>query len=107
VRDSLWTLLKSAGFKAEVFDSAESFLNSGFHPRESLLVLDIQMPGMNGLELQRYLVGAGVLTPIIFITAHEDDKACTKAMDLGALAVLQKPFEASTLLDTIQAIIAR
>jgi FixJ family two-component response regulator len=105
VRDSLKTLLKSAGFKAEVFDSAERFLNSGCHLIDSLLVLDIQMPGMNGLELQGHLAKAGVAIPIVFITAHEDDKACTMAMDLGAVAVLQKPFEDSTLLDAIQGVL--
>ena len=105
VRDSLKTLLKSAGFKAEVFDSAERFLNSGFHLIDSLLVLDIQMPGMNGLELQVHLAETGVAIPIVFITAHGDDKACAKAMALGAVAVLQKPFEDSTLLDTIQGVL--
>ena len=105
VRDSLKTLLKSAGFKAEVFDSAERFLSSGFHLIDSLLVLDIQMPGMNGLELQVHLAETGVVIPIVFITAHGDDKASAKAMALGAVAVLQKPFEDSTLLDTIQGVL--
>ena len=107
VRDSFKTLLKSAGFKVEVFDSAERFLNSGCHLIDSLLVLDIQMPGMNGLELQVHLAESGVVIPIVFITAHEDDRACTKAMALGAVTILQKPFEDSTILDTIQTIIAR
>lgn len=105
VRDSLKTLLKSAGFKAEVFDSAERFLTSGFHLIDSLLVLDIQMPDMNGLELQRHLAETGVAIPIIFITANEDNKVRTKAMALGAEAVLQKPFEDNTLLDTIQSVL--
>jgi FixJ family two-component response regulator len=65
------------------------------------------MPGMNGLELQVHLAESGVVIPIVFITAHKDDKACTKAMALGAVTILQKPFEDSTILDTIQTIIAR
>ncbi len=91
--------------KVEVFDSAGKFLNSNFYLSECLLVLDIQMPGMNGLELQRYLTEAGVAVPIIFITAHEDNKAHTKATDLGAATVLQKPFEDNALIDVIQEVL--
>ncbi|MBT8274530.1 MAG: response regulator, partial [Bacteroidia bacterium] len=71
MRDALRTLLKSAGFKVLVFESAQAFLNSGHHQREGLLILDVRMPGMNGLELQRHLDDTGVVIPIIFISAHE------------------------------------
>ena len=101
VRDALRTLLKSEGFKVKVFESAQAFLNWR-HPRnEGLLVLDLRMPGMNGLELQRHLADSGVAIPIIFITAHEDIRAREKAMAAGAVSFLQKPIEDHTLLDAI------
>ena len=68
VRDALRTLLKSAGFKVLAFESAQAFLNSGHHQAEGLLVLDVRMPGMNGLELQRHLADKSVAMPIIFIS---------------------------------------
>ena len=101
VREALRALLKSTGFKVEVFESAEAFLNSGHHQRKGLLVLDVRMPGMSGLELQRHLADAGVAMPIVFITAHEDNQILTKAMAAGAVAFLQKPFEDYALLDAI------
>ena len=102
VRDALRTLLKSAGFNVKVFESAQVFLNSGHHKRGGLLVLDVRLPGMNGLELQRYLADSGIAMPIIFITAHEDNQIREKAMAAGAVAFLQKPFEDHTLFDAIE-----
>jgi FixJ family two-component response regulator len=102
VRDALKTLLKSAGFKVEVFESAQAFLNSGHYQRRGMLVLDVRMPGMDGLELQRQLAESGIVIPIIFISAHEDMQARAKAMAAGAVAFLQKPFEDHTLLDAIE-----
>lgn len=101
VRDALEALLKSAGFKVEVFASAKAFLNSDYHQKEGLLVLDVQMPGMTGLELQKHLADTGVAIFIVFITAHADNQARAKAMAAGAIAFLQKPFEDFTLLDAI------
>lgn len=102
VRDALRALLTSAGFKVEVFESARAFLDSDHQQREGLLVLDVRMPGMNGLELQRHLADSGVDLPIIFISAHEDIRARTKAMENGALAFLQKPLDARILFNTIR-----
>jgi FixJ family two-component response regulator len=101
VRDALEALLKSAGFKVEVFESAKAFLISDYDNKKALLVLDVQMPGMTGLELQKHLADTGVAIPIVFITAHEDNQAHAKAMAAGAVAFLQKPFEDFTLLDAI------
>ena len=101
VRDALGALLKSAGFKVEVFESAKAFLISDYDNKKALLVLDVQMPGMTGLELQKHLADTGVAIPIVFITAHEDNQAHAKAMAAGAVAFLQKPFEDFTLLDAI------
>jgi FixJ family two-component response regulator len=102
VRDALRALLKSAGFDVKVFDSAQAFLNSGHQQRKGLLVLDVQMPGINGLELQRHLADSGAAIPIIFISAHEDVRAHKKAMEEGALAFLQKPLDERILFDAIE-----
>lgn len=102
VRDALRTLLKSAGFKVLVFESAQAFLNSGHHRREDLLVLDVRMPGMSGLELQRHLADSGFAMPIIFISAQKDFRAHAQAMEEGAVAFLQKPLDARILFDAIE-----
>ena len=102
VRDALGALLKSAGFKVEVSESAQAFLNSDHRQRQGLLVLDVQMPGMNGLELQRHLADIGVAIPIIFISAHEDVRARTRAMEKGAAAFMQKPLDERILFDAIE-----
>ena len=102
VRDALRALLKSAGFNVKVFESAQAFLNSDHQQREGLLVLDVRMPGMNGLELQRHLADSRADMPIIFISAHEDVRAHKKAMEAGALAFLQKPLDARILFDAIE-----
>lgn len=104
VRDALKTLLKSAGFKVEVFGSAQEFLDSG-HYNGGLLILDVRMPGMDGLALQKKLVALGATLPIIFITAHEDIQARTKAMAAGAAAFLQKPLEDYVLLGCIDRVL--
>jgi FixJ family two-component response regulator len=101
VRQALRGLLKSAGFHAEVFASAEEFLNSGRLSQTACLVLDVRMPGMTGLELQEQLIASGSSVPIIFITAHGDEDARTRALELGAIDVLQKPFGDDALLDAI------
>ena len=102
VRDALRALINSAGFNVEVFESAQAFLNSGHHQRKGLLVLDVRMPGMSGIELQRILAERGSCMPIVFITAHENNLVRSKAMAAGAVAFLQKPFEDHVLLDVIQ-----
>lgn len=106
VRDALKTLLKSAGFNVEVFGSAQKFLDSG-HYHGGLLILDVRMPEMDGLALQKKLAASGVTLPIIFITAHEDSKARTKAMAAGAAAFLLKPIEDSVLFGCIDRVLNR
>jgi FixJ family two-component response regulator len=102
VRDALRALLKSAGFNVQVFESAQAFLNSDHHQRKGLLVLDVRMSGMNGLELQRHLADLGVTIPVVFISAHEDARARQKAMEKGAVAFLQKPVDERILFDAIE-----
>lgn len=101
VRKSLKKLMKSAGLKAKTLASAEDFLNSGYQDNPGCLILDERMPGLSGLELQKQLAATGSKIPIIFITAHEDEKACNEAMEAGAVAFLQKPFDDQTLLSAI------
>ena len=101
VRKSLKRLMKSAGLKAETWASAEDFLNSGYQDKPGVLILDVRMPGLSGPEVQSQLAAAGSKIPIIFITAHEDEKIYNAAMELGAVAFLQKPFDDQTLLNAI------
>lgn len=102
VRDSLAFLIASVGLEAETFASAREFLDA-YHPdRSGCLVLDVRMPGMSGIELQKRLGEMGAILPIIFITGHGDVPMAVKAMRSGAIDFLQKPFEDQELLDRIQ-----
>ena len=102
VRKALKRLIKVDGFKAQTFGSAREFIDSGHYQSAGILVLDVRMPGMNGLELQKYLTDSASDMPIIFITAHEDIQARRKALEAGAIDFIKKPFEDQTLLDGIQ-----
>ncbi|HWE24522.1 MAG TPA: response regulator [Myxococcales bacterium] len=101
VREALQGLLKSAGFHAEVFASAEEFLDSGQLARTACLIVDVRMPGMGGLELQRRVVAGGHRVPVIFITAHGDEELRAQALEAGAWEYLHKPFGEQKLLDAI------
>jgi FixJ family two-component response regulator len=100
------SFLKSCGFTAEVFSSAEQFLNSPHLKETKCLILDVQMPGMSGLELQRHLIAQTRRIPTIFITAHEDQNTRNEAMRAGAFAFLAKPFSEEALLGAIRCILA-
>ncbi len=102
VRRALKRLIKVAGFKAKTFGSAREFINSGHYQSAGVLVLDVRMPGMSGLELQKYLADNGSDMPIIFITAHEDIQASRMALEAGAIEFLKKPFDDQALLEGIQ-----
>ncbi len=101
VLKALKRLIKSVGFKVETFSSAFEFLDYGYDERAGLLVLDIRMPEMSGIELQKRLVESGSKMPIIFITAHGNEETCRLVMEAGAVAFFQKPFEDQSLLDAI------
>jgi FixJ family two-component response regulator len=106
VRESLELLIRSAGWKAETFTSAQEFLA---HPRATVpccLVLDVTLPGLNGLELQQQLVDRSDM-PIIFITGHGDVPMSVQAMKAGAVEFLEKPFRDDVLLDAIRGAIER
>jgi FixJ family two-component response regulator len=102
VRASIQALLKSAGLHSESFGTAEEFLRNEVPNAPSCLVLDVSLPGVGGLELQRQLADAGVLIPIIFITGHGDIPMTVKAMKTGAVEFLTKPFVDEDLLSAIQ-----
>jgi FixJ family two-component response regulator len=101
VRESLRRLIRSVGFAVQVFPSAEQFLNSDQLHHTSCLLLDVRLPGMNGLELQQELSANRCEIPIIFITAHGDDAARVRALKDGALEYLFKPFSEEALLNAI------
>ena len=101
LRNSLDNLLRSVGFRTQGFSSAEGFLSSNHIPDTTCLILDVRMPGMNGLELQRQLGAANWPIPIIFITAHADDDARAQALAAGAVDFLYKPFHEEELLNAI------
>ncbi len=102
VREALRSLLKSVGFKAEVFGSAEDFLSSGHLPGTSCLILDVRMPGMSGFELHEKLIDDKDGVPIIFISAHADEEARARALRSGAVDFLLKPFSDEALLHAIE-----
>ena len=101
VRASVAGLLKSVGLQCEMFDSAQEFLRRQPPNGPSCLVLDVRLPGTNGLDVQRALLAAGVSTPVIFITAYGDIPMSVKAMKSGAVEFLTKPFNDQDLLDAI------
>ena len=102
VRKATGRLIKSLGFTVEVFASGEEFLRFGSLRITSCLVLHVQMPGMNGLQLQSHLAAAGYRIPIIFITAHPDEGIRAQALEAGAVAFLTKPFGDEALLKGIR-----
>jgi len=101
LRESLEGLLKFLGYRAAVFSSAESFLSSEGLTETKCLILDVRMPGMSGLELQRNLNERGLKIPIIFITAHGDTDVIARAKADGAVDCLLKPFREEALLKAI------
>ncbi|HWZ77372.1 MAG TPA: response regulator [Candidatus Sulfotelmatobacter sp.] len=101
VRRSTRLLVESFGYRAAVFESAEGFLRFGQLQDTSCLVLDVQMPGMDGLELQTQLAAEGCRIPVIFITAHDDQESRRRALRSGAVAFLGKPFTDQQLLQAI------
>ena len=102
VRKATGRLIKSFGFTVEVFASGEEFLCFGSLHITSCLVLDVQMPGMNGLQLQSHLAAAGYRIPIVFITAYADEEIRDQALEAGAVAFLTKPFGEEALLKVIR-----
>jgi FixJ family two-component response regulator len=107
VRAAIQGMLKSVGLHSETFGTSQDFLRSERADGPSCLVLDVRLPGVNGLEFQRQLADAGVRIPIIFITGHGDIPMSVKAMKSGAVEFLTKPFRDQDLLDAIHQALER
>ncbi len=104
VRESLDSLIRSVGMEVKSFASAEEFLDSN-HPRKAdCLILDVRLPGMNGIELHRELMARKCRVPVVFITAHaSDDRSKAEASSRWTVAYLPKPFSEDELLDAVNA----
>src|SRR5258708_26410295 len=101
VRASIQGLLKSVGLRSETFGTAKEFLRSRRQDGPSCLVLDVRLPGVNGLDFQRQLADAGIQIPVIFVTGNGDIPMTVRAMKSGAVEFLTKPFRDQDLLDAI------
>jgi FixJ family two-component response regulator len=107
VRESLDNLLRSAGLKVQTFSSGLEFLTSHRSDEPGCLVLDVQLPGLSGLDLQDELAKAAISIPIIFITGHGDIPTSVRAMKAGAAEFLTKPFREEELLQAVRQAVAR
>ena len=107
VRVATDRLVRSLGYVAYTFGSADEFLRSPQASETSCLIADVQMPGMSGVELQSRLLAEGRCFPIIFVTAFPDENVRTRALDAGAICFLTKPFDGSTLIRHLDAALAQ
>ena len=100
-RRSIERLVRSAGFRVKTFGSAEDFLERGDLDRTACAILDMKLPGMNGLDLQQRLITTATPIPIVFVSAHDEAMIQESALRAGAVAFLRKPFDNRTLLDAL------
>jgi FixJ family two-component response regulator len=107
VRGATRSLVRSLGFTAHTFASAEDFLQSPRVNDSSCVITDVQMPGLSGVELQSRLLAQGCRIPIIFITAFPDENVEARAMKAGAICFLSKPFDGSTLIKYLDVALKR
>ena len=107
VRDATNGLVRSLGYTAHSFASAEEFLRSDSANDTSCVIADVQMPGMSGIELQSVLITRGRRVPIIFITAFPDEGSRARALDAGAICFLTKPFKGATLISCLETALGR
>ena len=107
VREALKSLMRSVGFSVETFASAEDFLQADCLSATACLLLDLRLPGISGLELQRQLGAARRRVPIIFVTAHGNESQQREALERGAIDFLRKPFREEALLDAVQSALRR
>ena len=104
-RDGIGELVESLGYKAVTFNSAEKFLQSGVIAETTCVITDLQMPGLNGLELQETLQSRGCSTPVILITGYPNERHRTRALNNGAVGFLSKPFDDRSLMECLTAAI--
>ncbi len=107
VRKGLTRLLRSAGYKSEIFESASEFLKREQHAGPACVIVDVQMPGLNGMDLQEALIQRHREEQLVFITGHGDISMCAQAMKAGAVDFLPKPFRDDELLQCVERALAR
>jgi FixJ family two-component response regulator len=107
MRASLDNLIRSVGFRARAFPSAQSFLHACSELDTACLILDVRMPGMSGLDLQQRLASARTRVPIIFVTSHVDEDVRARALGAGAVAFLYKPFGEDELLEAVDSVLSK
>jgi FixJ family two-component response regulator len=107
VRKSLERLLDAANYKTELFNSASEFLSRSAHPGPSCIIIDVRMPGITGMDLQKMLIESGREEQLVFITAHGDIPMCARAMKAGAIDFLPKPFKPQQLLKSVERALSR
>ena len=107
VRKSLARLLDAAEYKTELFDSASEFLSRLAHPGPSCVIVDVQMPGLNGIDFQKALIEHEREEQLVFITGHGNIPMCAQAMKAGAIDFLPKPFKPKQLLECVERALAR
>ena len=107
IRKSLRRLLDASNYETEVFESASEFLSRSTHPGPSCVIVDVQMPGLNGIDFQKALLEGGREEQLVFITGHGDIPMCTRAMKAGAVDFLPKPFKPRQLLESVQRALTR
>jgi FixJ family two-component response regulator len=103
VREATKGLVRSLGYGAAAFASAEDFLQSDHVSDTACLITDVQMPGLSGVELQSRLIAQGNRTPVIFITAFPEERIRARALEAGAVGFLSKPFNEDRLIEYIHA----
>lgn len=106
IREAVMSLLKSVGFRVLAFAAAEDFLNEVKDNMPDCLILDVRMPGISGLGLQKILIEKKADCPIVFISAHSEENAQEKALDAGAIDFILKPFSEDSLLEAVNSAIS-
>src|SRR6059036_1878816 len=107
MRKSLERLLDAARYKVELFKSASEFLSRSAHPGPSCVIVDVRMPGLNGIDFQKVLIEHGQQEQLIFITGHGNVPMCAQAMKAGAIDFLPKPFKPKQLLESVERALTR
>lgn len=107
VRIATESLMRSLGYAACSFASAQEFLRSGRLGETDCLITDVQMPGMGGIELQQHLAATGHAMPVIFITAFPEERVRRQAAEAGAVGFLSKPFEGQSIIDCVEAALSQ
>jgi len=101
VREATKGLVRSLGYVAVTFASAEEYLRSDYITDTSCLITDVKMPGMSGVELQKRLIAAGHCIPVVFMTAFPEDEMCARALHASAFGVIHKPFDDDRLIECL------